>query len=79
MDDRGGLFLFATIRPKPEHLDKARAAIDDLIPKTLAEPGCHLFAAFESGSEDGVLHLSGLCYASPLGQPRHLLCRGPDL
>ena len=57
MDESGGLFLFATIRPKPEHFDAARSALDSLIPKTLAEPGCHLFAAFEGRSEEGVLHL----------------------
>ncbi|WP_300063122.1 antibiotic biosynthesis monooxygenase [uncultured Roseobacter sp.] len=57
MDDRGGLFLFATIRPKPEHFEEARAALDALIIDTLDEPGCHLFAAFESVSETGVLHL----------------------
>ena len=42
------LFLFATIRIKPEHLDKARAALDELMIPTLGEPGCHMFAAFAS-------------------------------
>ncbi|PTX53780.1 antibiotic biosynthesis monooxygenase [Litoreibacter ponti] len=53
----GGLFLFATIRPKPQHLDEARAALDDLIPDTPEEPRCLMFASFESISEDGVLLL----------------------
>ena len=57
MSETGGLFLFATIRPKPKHFAKARAALDALIPETLGEPGCLMFASFESLSEDGVLHL----------------------
>lgn len=57
MGEGGGLFLFATIRPKPQHFDEARAALDALIPDTLEEPGCLMFAAFESVSEDGVLLL----------------------
>ncbi len=57
MGNTSGLFLFATIRPKPEHFQDARAALDALIPETLREPGCHMFAAFESASEEGVLHL----------------------
>ncbi|WP_299612442.1 putative quinol monooxygenase [uncultured Tateyamaria sp.] len=57
MGETGGLFLFATIRPKPEHFAEARAALDALIPETLGESGCLMFAAFESFSEDGVLHL----------------------
>ena len=58
MAELNGLFLFATIRPKPVHFDDARAALDGLIPLTLAEPGCHVFAAFE-GEDAGqrVLHL----------------------
>ncbi|WP_299870124.1 antibiotic biosynthesis monooxygenase [uncultured Roseobacter sp.] len=51
------MFLFATIRPKPQHFDEARAALDILIPDTLEKPGCLLFAAFASVSEDGVLLL----------------------
>jgi len=57
MGNNSGLFLFATIHPKSEHFEDARAALDALIPETLAEPGCHMFAAFESASEKGVLHL----------------------
>lgn len=49
--------VFATIRPKREHFEKARAALEELIPPTLAEPGCHVFSAFESREEPGVLHL----------------------
>lgn len=51
------LFLFATIRIKPEHLDKARAALDELMIPTLGEPGCHMFAAFASKDADNTLHL----------------------
>ncbi|MBB93374.1 MAG: antibiotic biosynthesis monooxygenase [Rhodobacteraceae bacterium] len=55
MTDR--LYLFATIRVKPQHLDAARAALDDLMIPTLGEPGCHVFAAFASRDEDNTLHL----------------------
>ncbi|WP_299686536.1 putative quinol monooxygenase [uncultured Tateyamaria sp.] len=58
MPDPGDLFLFATIRPKPAHFDDARAALDSLVPLTLAEPGCRVFAAFQSGDAGHrVLHL----------------------
>lgn len=57
MSEKGGFFLFATIRPKPKHFVQASAALDALIPETFAEPGCLMFAAFESVSEDGVLLL----------------------
>lgn len=49
--------VFATIRPKREHFAKAVAALEEIIPPTLEEPGCHVFAAYESREEPGVLHL----------------------
>lgn len=51
------LHIFATIRPKPEFLDVAKQALEDLIPPTLAEPGCHLFTVHENRDTPGVLHL----------------------
>ncbi len=51
------LFLFATIRIKPEYFEQARAALDGLMPPTLAEAGCHVFSAFQSQDQDNTLHL----------------------
>jgi quinol monooxygenase YgiN len=51
------LYLFATIKPKPEHFNDAKAALEELIPPTLGEPGCHLFTVLETRDELGVLHL----------------------
>lgn len=51
------LFLFAVIRTKPEYFDAAKAALDSLIPPTLEEPGCHVFAAFSSKDHSNTLHL----------------------
>ena len=51
------LFLFATIRPKPEFFEAARTALDELVPTTLKEPGCHIFSAFVSRDEPDTLHL----------------------
>lgn len=53
----GRLFLFATIRVKPEHVVDARAALDELMAPTLAEPGCHVFAAFAARDMPDMLHL----------------------
>lgn len=53
----GKLFLFATIRPRPEHFDKARDALDRMMAPTLEEPGCHVFAAFTERENGKVLHL----------------------
>lgn len=55
--DNPRLFLFATIRPRPEHFGAAKAALDGIIVPTLEEAGCHIFAAFESGTEPHTLHL----------------------
>lgn len=37
------LYLIAEIFPHPEKLDEAREAFDELIAKTLQEPGCLLY------------------------------------
>ena len=54
-DDR--LFLFATIRPKAEYFQQAREALDSIVPRTLEEPGCHVFSAFVGQQEPNTLHL----------------------
>lgn len=51
------LYIFATIKPKPEFFDQAKAALEELVPLTLAEPGCHLFTVLENRDEPGSLHL----------------------
>ena len=51
------LHVFATIRPKPDHFGDAKTALENLIPPTLSEPGCHLFTVYENLDEPGVLHL----------------------
>jgi quinol monooxygenase YgiN len=51
------LFLFATIRPKPEYFQQARTALDNIVPLTLEEPGCHVFSAFVGQEEPNTLHL----------------------
>lgn len=51
-----GVFRFAIITPKPEHFSDARAAITEIIPETLDEPGCREFVLHE-GDEDGRLYL----------------------
>jgi len=48
--------LIAKIRPNPEHLPAARAAVADIIPATREEPGCERFELFE-GAQDGCLYL----------------------
>ncbi|MCH2486932.1 MAG: antibiotic biosynthesis monooxygenase [Erythrobacter sp.] len=50
------LFAFATITPKPEHLDEARAALENLLAPTRAEEGCLAFDLHE-GEGTGRLHL----------------------
>ncbi|MGJ8545710.1 MAG: putative quinol monooxygenase [Sulfitobacter sp.] len=48
-----GLFVFAEITPKPEHLAQARAAILGILDQTRAERGCRSFdvlAPQEAGS-----------------------------
>lgn len=51
------LFLFAVIQIKPEHFQEAKAALDEIIPPTLKEPGCQVFAAFVSKDRSNTLHL----------------------
>ena len=51
------LFLFATIRPRPDCAADARAALEEIIPQTLEEAGCRIFSLFASREEPGVLHL----------------------
>lgn len=55
--DQPKLFLFAVIQTKPEHFDAAKAALDEIIPPTLEEPGCHVFSAFASKDRSNTLHL----------------------
>ena len=55
VEDR--LFIFATIRPKPQHVDDVLGALEGLIPPTLAEPGCHLFSVFRNREDPAVVHL----------------------
>ncbi|MEO3417152.1 putative quinol monooxygenase [Roseovarius sp. CAU 1744] len=57
MSDTKKLFLFATIQPKPEHFEEAKAALDRIVPPTLEEVGCHVFSAFESKTSDHTLNL----------------------
>lgn len=57
IDDQTKLFLFGVIPIKPEHFEEAQAALEQLIPLTLAEPGCHVFAAFASKDNSNTLHL----------------------
>lgn len=51
------LFLFAGITLKPEHYKEGRAALEGIVPATLAEPGCHVFSLMESQEDDGKLYL----------------------
>lgn len=51
------LHIFATIRPKAEHFAEAKAALEQLVAPTLAEPGCHLFTVLENRDEPGLLHM----------------------
>lgn len=48
------LLVFATIKPKAEHLSSARDAILRIIPATRAEPGCLQFVLHEG---NGSLYL----------------------
>lgn len=46
------LYLIAEIYPHPEKLTEAREAFDELIAKTLLEPGCELYdLVVEEGSD----------------------------
>jgi len=48
--------IFARIAPKPEFFDVTRDAILEIIPQTLAEPGCQAFV-LHAGADDGCLYL----------------------
>ena len=50
------LSVFATIKPKPQHLAEARAAIQDIVEVTTLEDGCLCFDLHES-AEPGLLYL----------------------
>ncbi|MBV7257504.1 antibiotic biosynthesis monooxygenase [Pacificimonas sp. WHA3] len=54
MDDR--LHVFAKITPKSAHFAAARTAIQDIVSRTRAEPGCLAFALLE-GRDDHCLYL----------------------
>ena len=49
--------IFATIRPKPEFFDAAKAAILEIIPATRAETGCEWFELYEGAEGSDTLHL----------------------
>jgi len=52
------LNLVARITPKPECLDLAREALLEIIDRTLAEPGCHIFRLHDgTGEGEGSLFL----------------------
>lgn len=50
------LHIFARIAPKPEFFEMTRDAILEIIPLTLAEPGCQTFV-LHTGEDDGCLYL----------------------
>lgn len=51
------LFVFAKIRPKPEHHEKVRTALRGILEVTRAEPGCRRFDLLEA--DDGTaFHLA---------------------
>lgn len=70
MDRDAPLFVFATIKPKPEHFDQARKALEQLVGPTLGEEGCYRFGVFMSLEERGVLHLFE-CFADADALARH--------
>ena len=49
--------LFATITPKPAHSAEALAALQEIIPQTLDEPGCLRFELNTGQGDDGNLYL----------------------
>lgn len=51
------LHIFATITPKAEFFNDAKKALEELVPPTLEETGCHLFTVFLNRDNPGVLHL----------------------
>lgn len=42
------LFIFAEIKPEPEHFDEAKKAIIGILKQTRAEKGCRSFDLFNS-------------------------------
>jgi quinol monooxygenase YgiN len=54
---RQGTFIFAAITPKLKYYDQAKAALESIVPLTLAEPGCQFFAVFENCDSPGTLNL----------------------
>ncbi len=50
------LSVFATITPKPQHLDEARSAIRAILEPTRAESGCLTFELHDA-LQGGQLHL----------------------
>ncbi|MBY8978302.1 hypothetical protein KHP62_21020 [Rhodobacteraceae bacterium NNCM2] len=55
--DQPRLFLFSEIQRNPKHFEEAKAALDQIIPPTLKESGCHVFAAFVRNDHSNTLHL----------------------
>lgn len=51
------LYLFAKIPLKPEHYRQAKAALTEILPATLQEPGCQVFSLFEGTEADNSLFL----------------------
>ncbi len=51
------LYIQAIITLKPEFFEAGKAAIEEIIPKTLQEPGCHVFSLMENSQEKGQLNL----------------------
>lgn len=50
------LMILATITPRPEQFSATRTALLELVPLTLAEPGCHRFELCED-IESSILFL----------------------
>ncbi|WP_299850912.1 putative quinol monooxygenase [uncultured Roseovarius sp.] len=46
------LFVFAEIKPKPEHFNDAQQAIIGILDQTRAESGCRSFKLFEAPDQD---------------------------
>lgn len=46
------LFIFAEIKPKPEHFKDAQEAIVNILDHTRAEKGCRSFDLFEAPEQD---------------------------
>jgi len=51
------LYIFATIRPKPEYVEEALKALEAIVQQTIAESGCHLFTVLRDRGDPGVLNL----------------------